>query len=365
MYLFFTYTMNDELLKLETLEKEYDATLQLYQVALNNYIDALKSTSTNPCSGFSPSSTGISQACYDKVWQDQGCITAAKPVTDSRIKDQTLAQLVQDSFLWSTLEDDDHRKGCYNTTTPTNPNTRTSALYPITIDFAELKGRSWWGNNSLDEKPVNTKEECEALCSSNSQCSGATFNPVRKYCWTRTGDGKLTTGDPNNIALISKQKAALEELKAINKILLDLNDRIQEAIRKLKPYTEQVQEENDEKHNQLIIAYDKLWEQRIEMEKQLQDYLTISNEKTSSGLETDSGRVTYKFWALFAMILFIITLKSMIGGESLPANVLFWIVMFILLIIMSFNLTTVSGFTMWFGFIIIIVLMRTGFLPSV
>ena len=357
--------MEDDLLKLETLEKEYDITLNLYQEALNNYISTLNSVSENPCAQYKPTDTGISKACYDEVWQKQGCTTDVSTVTQENWAiSQTLSGLVQDSYLWSTLTDDAHRTGCYGTTTPTNPNTRKSALYPVTIDFAQLKGRSWWGTGSLAEGTANTTEECEAMCASDANCTGATFNPVRKYCWTRKGDGNLTTGTEANIALIPKQKAALAALKSLNKRLLDLNDEITVLIRKIQPKADELKEENDSKQIELTKSYDKLVDQKVEMERQMQEYLTLDQETSSGYLETNSNRLSYRFWALFTLIIVIITLKQMAGGGSLPLNVLFWLIMIILLVIMCFDLTTPSGFLIWFGLIIVILLMRTGNLPS-
>ena len=356
--------VKDDLLQLELLEKEYEITLQMYQQAINNYIDSLNTVSTNPCSAYKPSSVGISQACYDKVWHDQGCITDAKPVTDNLIKSQTLSNLVQDSFQWATLTDDDHRRGCYGTTTPQNPNTNKRALYPITIDFAALSGRSWWGTGGLTEGQVNSQDECKAMCSSDEQCTGATFNPVRKYCWTRKGDGNLVAGNEDNIALIPKQKATLAAAKALNQKLIDLNEQITVLIRKLNPQAEEIRQENDAKQTELVKAYDNLWEQQIEMEKQLQEYLTLDNENKSEGLQTNAGRLSYRFWFIFTILILIITVKLMLGGGSTPVSVIFWIVMFIFLIVFSFNLTTPIGYLFWFGLLVILLLMKTGYLPS-
>ena len=77
---------------------------------------------------------------------------------------------------------------------------------PNIINFTALKGRTWWGTSGLSEGVVNNQEECENMCANNSNCSGATFNPVKRYCWTRTGDNGITAGLDTDYALITQQK---------------------------------------------------------------------------------------------------------------------------------------------------------------
>ena len=62
------------LIKVETLQKEYEVTLQQYQEAGKNYITSLQTESSNPCSNYQKDSTGISQECYNKIWADQGSL---------------------------------------------------------------------------------------------------------------------------------------------------------------------------------------------------------------------------------------------------------------------------------------------------
>ena len=127
--------MNAILIKVETLEKEYEVTLNQYQEAFNNYINALQTTNSEE----------------------------------------------------STQ-----------------------------INFTELSGRTWWGTGALKEAPATTSSECESMCASDTSCSGATFNPVKRYCWTRTGDAKITVGTDTDYALIPSQKATLIVLKSFN-----------------------------------------------------------------------------------------------------------------------------------------------------
>ena len=85
-----------------------------------------------------------------------------------------------------------------------------------TINFRALQCRTWWGSDGLSEGVVNSQEECENMCATSDQCSGATFNPVKRYCWTRTGDNGITAGLDTDYALILQQTAALIIMKQLN-----------------------------------------------------------------------------------------------------------------------------------------------------
>ena len=120
--------INSALIKIEALQKEYEVTLQQYQEAGKNYITALQNAPSNSCKDYTKDSTSISQECYDKIWKDQGCLTQAPSADSDWSKSQTLDGLVNDSYLWATLTDEDHRKGCYGDSTSYTTNTEALML---------------------------------------------------------------------------------------------------------------------------------------------------------------------------------------------------------------------------------------------
>ena len=111
--------------RLEKLSKEYDIVLIKYNQAQKDYINYLKTQSSNmSCSKYNSESKEIDQACYDEIWKKSGCTTTGVISASSDwSKGQTLNGLIYDSFLWATRTDSQHRDGCYGTTT--NFNTAT------------------------------------------------------------------------------------------------------------------------------------------------------------------------------------------------------------------------------------------------
>lgn len=101
-------------LNLESLNKEYDLVLKQYQEAFANYMSELNASAQTPCAGYKLDTTGVSQACYEKIWASEGCKTTGMfDANNDWAKAQTFQELIYDSFLWATMTDTTHRNGCY------------------------------------------------------------------------------------------------------------------------------------------------------------------------------------------------------------------------------------------------------------
>jgi hypothetical protein len=341
------------LIKVEALQQEYEVTLQKYQEAGQNYIATLQYNTLNPCSNYTKDSKGISKACYNQIWKDQGC-TTLPDWAYNWASGQTLENLAYDSFQWATLTDDNHRKGCYGNST--NYSTKTSPVYPDTTDtstnkdntsyFSALKGRSWWGTAPLSEGSASTQKECETMCANSDKCSGATFNPVKRYCWTRSGDGNIAIGEDDDYALISKQVEALSLMKVLNEKLLNLNNQISSEF--INPEIKQQDIDKNVKQQQLNESYQKLLNQKIEIDKQLQEYYSIEQDEMNQTTYTNSQNVSLRFWVLITCLVLLVTIKQLVGSGSPPFSITIWLFIIIVLIILTYTLNTPTGFMMWF-----------------
>lgn len=349
--------IHSALIKIEALQKEYEVTLQQYQEAGKTYITHLQNSPSKSCKDYTKDSTNISQECYAKIWKDQGCSTQP-PSTD--INSQTLDGLVNDSYLWATLTDEEHRKGCYGDST--NYTTNTEAIYPenTSSKFIALKGRTWWGTSGLSEAPVSTQEECETMCANESKCSGATFNPVKRYCWLRTGESKITTGLNDDSALITQEKAALSVMSYLNQKLLDLNKEITNELKNIHPEVEEQSNKNNQTQQQLYSSYNQLLEQKTEMDKQLKEYYSINQEEENQGLFVTQQNISYRFWVLITCLVLLITITKFLGADSPSLSITIWLVIIIVLVILTFTLSTRSGFMVWIIVIVAIVVVKSN-----
>jgi len=227
-----------------------------------------------------------------------------------------------------------------------------------------LKGRTWWGTQGLAEGGVDTQEQCEALCASVKNCTGATFNPVKRYCWARGGESKLTPGLDDDYALIPQQKAALTEMKGLNERLIALNIEIMTMMQTMEPQMQAQKEEKTINYTNLNTSYQKLLDQKVEMEKQLEEYNSAEQDYENQNLYATQQNISYRNWFIIMLIVVLVTLKKMYGAGSASINMIFWLFMFCLLFNLTFNLGQPTGFITWAFLFMVIVLMRTGYLPS-
>jgi hypothetical protein len=343
-------TINNSVLKISSLEKEYDMYLKQYKEAYKNYINILN-TPYNPCDNYKLESGNITQECFNKIWADQGC-TMKPPAMDNWKKNQTYSGLINDSYLWATLTTDHHRKGCYGDST--NYTTKKSPTYSLTNEFTELPGKTWWGTYGIKEGSVNTKEECISMCASNSSCTGATFNPVKRYCWTRGGNGSITPGMGTDFALIPKITNVLLSLTSLNNKLMSINEELRAETNKITPV---YKEDNENKQKQQDIFeqyYIELYNDKMEMEKMLDDYNSINAELNDQTLFVTQQNLSLRVWTLFTLILCFIVLKKMRGpsDENTSTGSIIDKVLLFLIFICIFSINKPFGFAIM-GFLLI------------
>jgi chromosome segregation ATPase len=263
--------IKSSLMKIETLQKEYEVTLQQYQEAGKNYISLLENESVN---------------------------------------------------------------------TNANANTNTNK-------WKALKGRTWWGTSALSEGTVETQEECETMCANSSECSGATFNPVKRYCWTRSGESSITVGTDDDYALVTQEKSALTTMKYLNERLIELNKEIASEIKSINPQIKEQYEEKNEKQYLLDSSYENLLEQKRQLDNQLQEYYSMEQEEDNSFLYVNQQNMTFKMLLLVACILLLAIIKSTMG-TSAPISIIVKLMAVIVLIVLTYSLSSPSGFFMWF-----------------
>jgi hypothetical protein len=197
-----------------------------------------------------------------------------------------------------------------------------SPVYPNIMDYISLKGKTWWGTGELVSKKVESEDECIALCESDINCSGATYNPTR-LCWVRKGDSEITPGinddpiDKSDYALIKKMKYEMTILKSLNSKLITLNEKIMDKIKSIDPEVEVYQNTKNNNSKQLKDYYEVLLRHRDEMEEQLNDYENIESQYDNSSLYVKQQHWIYNIYALLSLILIFITIKKLSEGENI------------------------------------------------
>jgi hypothetical protein len=329
-------------LSLETLSKEYDTVLIKYNQAQKDYINYLKSQSTNnSCSKYNSDSKEIDQACYDEIWAKSGCTTTgAVSASSDWAKSQTLNGLIYDSFLWATMTDSQHRDGCYGTTTDFN--TATEPNYNINAEpLTDIKGASFWGSKGLSEGASSSLEQCKAMCSSDSSCTGATYNPDKAYCWTRSGDSQISVGMPNDYAIIPENLKYLKIIQGLSEKLTSINQQILKTMNKGEPLYSKQDIQRKQQTMVLNQNYKKLTKEREKVEKTIKKYQDLNKEQSEGEIVITKNYSTFVASIIIFLIIIFLFIKMLPNtatvqqGGSLKNNtyILVFILVFITLII--------------------------------
>jgi hypothetical protein len=130
------------------------------------------------------------------------------------------------------------------------------------IDFQVLPGQTYM-NTVLSEGAATSVDECKAMCSSDKQCTGATFNSDDQYCRTTSGEGSPTVSSDSDYAILENKHT----LTSLNKRLLDINQEIVQLMKTLEPIPKlditQIMEINElipnTDNSEIVMRYNKYW----------------------------------------------------------------------------------------------------------
>lgn len=216
--------------------------------------------------------------------------------------------------------------------------------------YLALQGKTFWGTSGLKQGTATRQSDCQTMCTADSRCTGATFNPVKKYCWTRTGDGVIGTGLSTDYALITPLRQSIITLQSLNLQLLSINSKITNLLNTVYPQASSTMVQKNTKETQLNNYYNQLLQEKNQIKQLLNEYNTINQSYQEADLYTTEQNIRYRFWFLVAIILMVITVKTFMnrGTSELPLlNTIYWPILFILLIILTFNIQTPQGFLVW------------------
>jgi hypothetical protein len=228
--------------------------------------------------------------------------------------------------------------------------------------FQTFNNRAYWGTSGLSQGTVGAQSDCENMCATNSKCTGATFNTVNQYCWTRTGIGTLSPTSNSNVAILPTVKGCVLTLRALNRQLIKINREITQLIEETNSQLVEEKTKTNNSKQQLNIYYAQLLKERLQMAEILEDHKTIDEDTKIQSLYVSSQNNTFRLWVLLACILSLIIINKLYGKDPSIFKVSF--ILMIILLIASFSLNTGIGFMTWMILILIIILMKMSIIPG-
>lgn len=203
--------------------------------------------------------------------------------------------------------------------------TNNSSNLNNSSQFSIVKGKTFWGTGVAGKQQVlttaSTPEECKALCSENSLCSGATFNAVshgKPYCWLRTGQGEVINGLNEDYAIIPQRLIYLNKMKAINAKMREINRTILSIMetRGEKIYSTQNQLRG-EKSKVLNDNYELLLKEKENIENTIKQYESLEQEYYNGSLSVKQNYMWFIILFIIAILMIILLVRvSLISSPN-------------------------------------------------
>jgi hypothetical protein len=233
--------------------------------------------------------------------------------------------------------------GVVSGTTSSNVVTSNGKRYVL------VPSKIFWGTGAIQQKTVSTIDDCVALCSTDSKCTGATFDSSAKSCWTRSGNAGLVTGTTTQTAIVSELVNAANTLDALNLKLVDLLKKMND-INKTTTIRLQTTTNNNISTNDLLLGtrYKSLMADRENINNILKEYGEINVKNQDQSMYLYQNQSSYMLWSLLTIIFIIIVVKLVV----FPNITFNWIRFFIWTIIVSSLLVLVSFLKLTYGFVL-------------
>jgi hypothetical protein len=246
------------------------------------------------------------QNLQNQQWQDVGscCITASTIAPDG-----TFIGIGMDSQLYTKDNYTDLNtpwKGPYGssccvvsiTTVSKNPK------------MVSTQSQTYWGKGQAGSQSVYTNvvtvDDCTALCSTTSGCSGATFNPIdhgQPMCWLRSGDSDVGPGLYNDYAIVPETKKYLEIMKSINNKLNATNKQIMDITMGSQGEYAGIINKSSKNHLELAKNFKVLQAERNKIADMLKKFDDLDESRVETELSTNQH---YYLFILLSVITIMI-----------------------------------------------------------
>jgi len=203
-----------------------------------------------------------------------------------------------------------------------------------------ITGQAFWGTKALSTTTSPNVTECKALCSSTTNCSGATYTSNTNQCWLRTGTGTPIPAADTSYAIITQNMEYLLTLQYLNQRLTTINDNILKAIEQGQPLYDEQNKNKQIKKYTLQNNFAKLNEERESIDKTIKEFQNLNEAQIESNLSVNQNYYSYIFLLFFAIFIIIMLIKFVpsdasnvkYGGGILNNNTYFIIFAIILII---------------------------------
>ena len=186
--------------------------------------------------------------------------------------------------------------------------------------MVSLQSREIIGGNVIASETLPSVNSCEALCSSNINCSAAIYNSLSDSCIITSGDIKsgnisISSSDSSITSILSQKNYLILQLKTINDGLYNILNKSSNLVKQFSPQSNEQIRQLNILNNQLHVKSRLLVEQQAEIAKINLDYKNLENEYNISSLSVNKAHLTYMIWSILTIIIVIFLIKLIMNNK--------------------------------------------------
>jgi PAN domain len=233
--------------------------------------------------------------------------------------------------------------------------------------YVVLPGKTYMGSGGISDNRNSSVSQCQALCSANKNCTGATFNSISKVCKLRTGKGPITTSASSDNAIITRVNQQLINLETINAQLISLNDQMIVISKRIKPSVNTNIVTLSTNNADLVKNNSDLLKEQIKIKNMLDEFNDIDQNYISQSLNADQKNASYYLWLIIMIVSLILTVKFIAFPDSRGnlLSVILWSVIIICIIIATIHLNNPAAYAIWVILIALVLMMKAQLIPSI
>jgi hypothetical protein len=192
----------------------------------------------------------------------------------------------------------------------------TNSLNSSDINLTIVPDSAYVSDSILNSNTVSSVDDCKTTCTSNSSCTGATFNSSNENnCVLGSGNGNIINY-PNSSAIVQDSMYYSYQLKQLNDQLMSINQQMLDITKQSYGTFQQTQQQTQQQEIALQQNYQSLMNERDEIERMVRQFETL-NEANKNGEIVITSNYSYYILLLFiSIVLIFVLIKFSASGQQ-------------------------------------------------
>jgi septal ring factor EnvC (AmiA/AmiB activator) len=198
--------------------------------------------------------------------------------------------------------------------------------------LTSIPNSAFVGKSNINILNNSTLDACQSACSSNSSCSGATFNNTLSNCTLSSGPGNIVSAQQST-AFVQQAMYYSYQLQQLNSQLTSVNQQMRNLSNSSYNQFQQSQQQIQQQEQALQNNYLILSQERDQIDGMVRQFQTLNSAYENGNLIVTSNYYSYIILLFVVIFLVFLLMQFSLFGEFSNAYLFYG---FILIVIILF-----------------------------